>query len=224
MPVSTVVSAAREISQYYNAAFKIISNQEISDITDKWQPAPGKLSVNLGKNEDKISISAGILICHHKEGLSQMIARTHALLETRAKEKAGRNACAVELRKRSGGSRYFTRKWNDVSAWEAFQKIGEWVKVKNRQQVSTSLVYRLGRFRDGVEAILQRENYGELLSHFIAKQLERSGIKPPKGKDAALAERIKDIVLEHDETGKPVFCPEGLIVAAFIADSEREVN
>jgi len=223
MPVSTVVKAAREISQYYNTNFKIISDQGTSDATGKWKPVPGKLSVNLGRNDEKISISAGILICHHKEGLSLMIARARALLEDTAKEKAERNACSVELRKRSGGSRYFPRKWNDTAAWDAFQHIGEWIKVKSRQQVSTSLVYRLELFRDGIDAMLQKENSKDLLSKLIARQLERSGIKPPKGKDTALSGKIADIAMDRDENGKPDFRPEGLIVAAFIADTGSEV-
>ncbi|HPA14406.1 MAG TPA: type III-B CRISPR-associated protein Cas10/Cmr2 [Desulfobacterales bacterium] len=230
MPVNTVVKAAREISRYYNAEFKLVTDDATVDVDSrrKWEPVPGKLSVNLGrnveKNEDLISISAGILICHHKEGLNQMIARAHALLKNRAKETAGRNACAVELRKRSGGSRYFVRKWNDNVAWEAFEQLGQWIKVKNKQKVSTSLIYRLERFRDGVEAMIQEENHKELLLKFIAKQLERSGIKTPKGKESDLAAGITEIVLEHDESGNPTFRPEGLIVAAFIADTESEVQ
>lgn len=224
MPVSTVVKAAREISQYYNVEFNLVATDASSIIKGKWKPVPGKLSVNLGKNEDLISISAGILICHHKEGLSQMIARAHELLEHRAKEMAGRNACAVELRKRSGGSRYFVRKWNDDDAWKAFDNIGQWIKVKNKQKVSTSLIYRLERFSDGVHAIIREENRKELLCKFVAKQLERSGIKTPKGKELELAEKITELVLDTDESGNPAFRPEGLIVAAFIADTESEVK
>jgi len=153
-----------------------------------------------------------------------MIARAHELLEHRAKEMAGRNACAVELRKRSGGSRYFVRKWNDDDAWKAFDNIGQWIKVKNKQKVSTSLIYRLERFSDGVHAIIREENRKELLCKFVAKQLERSGIKTPKGKELELAEKITELVLDTDESGNPAFRPEGLIVAAFIADTESEVK
>ncbi|MEW6673478.1 MAG: type III-B CRISPR-associated protein Cas10/Cmr2 [Thermodesulfobacteriota bacterium] len=224
MPISTVVKAAREISQYYNAEFKLITGDTTASVNDRWEPVPGKLSVNLGKNQDLISISAGILICHHKEDLSQMIARTHTLLEQQAKEKAGRNACAVELRKRSGGSRYFVRKWNETASWDAFEKIGRWIKVNDKQKVSTSLVYRLERFREGVDAIIREENRKELLLKFVAKQLERSGIKTPPGKAIDLAKGITEIILESDQSGNPIFRPEGLIVAAFIADTESEVE
>ncbi|WP_373500897.1 type III-B CRISPR-associated protein Cas10/Cmr2 [Desulfococcus sp.] len=224
LPVSNAVKAAREISEYYTSDFKVIDGEKISNADGKWTPVPGKLSINLGKNKNEISISAGILICHHKEGLSQMIARAHALLDTQAKEKAGRNACAVELRKRSGGSRYFVRQWSDTAAWSAFQNIGQWIRNKSKQQVSTSLVYRLQLFRDGVDAILNKNNGRELMAQFVAKQLERSGIKPPAGKEMELAKRVTEIVVALDDSGKPVFQPEGLIVAAFAAGTESEVN
>lgn len=153
-----------------------------------------------------------------------MIARAHSLLEQRAKEAAGRNACAVELRKRSGGSRYFVRKWSDDAAWEAFGQIGQWIKAKSKQQVSTSLVYRLEQFRDGVDAILGVENHMDLMRKFVTAQIQRSGIKITKGYEAVLAAGLTDIILEPGESSHPIFRPEGLIVAAFIADTESEVQ
>lgn len=224
MPVGNAVKAAKEISEYYTSGFKLIQREKIIDIDDKWTPLPGKLSINLGKNGNEISISAGILICHHKEGLSQMIARAHALLATQAKEKAKRNACAVELRKRSGGSRYFVRQWRDVAAWNAFQDLGQWIRNKNKQQVSTSLAYRLHLFKDGVHAILNQNDGKSLLGQLVAKQLDRSGLKPPPGGEMELAKRIVEIVVSPDEVGKQVFQPEGLIVASFATGAESEAN
>lgn len=224
LPVGTVVRAASEISALYNSAFKFIKGKEIRDVTGNWIPEPGKLAVLLGKNGAEISISAGILVCHHKEHLSQMIARAHGLLDAKAKREAGRNACAVELRKRSGGSRYFVRKWDCTEAWSAFRDIGQLIKGKNKQQVSTSLIYRLELFRDGVDAMLAKENGEELLSQFVVKQLERSGIQPRQGRAKELADRIVEIAVNRDEVNRLVFQPEGLIVAAFIADAESEVN
>ena len=222
MPVSTVVKAAREISEYYNSDFKLIAPNGPEAISSPWQPVKGKLSVNLGKSGGTVSISAGILVCHHKEGLSQMIARAHDLLQSKAKDEARRNACAIELKKRSGGSRFFTRKW-DSTSWEAFEQIGELIRDGN-QQVSNSLVYRMGCFRDGVDAILKKDNHKEMMAKFVEKQLDQSGIKPPKGRGAQVARQIVDIVISQDEQGNPVFIPEGLIVAGFIAGAEREAS
>ena len=119
LPVDTALKAAEEIQKYYNSFFRIISGQKNETIGNSWNVEPGKMSVCLGEGDD-ISISAGILICHHKESLSQMIADAHHLLDDKAKAETRRNACAIELRKRSGGSRYFARKWED-EAWESFE-------------------------------------------------------------------------------------------------------
>jgi CRISPR-associated protein Cmr2 len=115
LPVDTALKAAEEIQKYYNSFFRIISGQKNETIGNRWNVEPGKMSLCLGEGDD-ISISAGILICHHKESLSQMIADAHHLLDDKAKAETRRNACAIELRKRSGGSRYFARKWEESEA------------------------------------------------------------------------------------------------------------
>ena len=141
------------------------------------------------------------------------------------KKKKGRNACAIELRKRSGGSRYFAEQWNNGNAWESFHRIGELLSGKNTRKISASLVYRLEQFRDGIEAILQQDDYKKLLTGFIRTQLDRSMLASGKNSDEELeefAERIVDIVVVKREGGRPKFKPEGLIIAGFIADKGGE--
>jgi len=225
LPVDTVFNAAQRIQKYYNAGFQIIQpDGVVKQVKDKWLMDKGKLSINLGTG-DGISISAGILICHHKENLSIMIARAHTLLDTMAKEKAQRDACAIELKKRSGGSRYFVRKWND-KAWESFATIGKASgdTVKNIEAVSRSLVYRLEYFRDGIEAIIKSEENkdNKLLVAFIKKQLERSSIG--KGDREEFSKKIADIIIETDQNNKPEFKPEGLIVGAFLFGGKTNEN
>ena len=72
--------------------------------------------------------------------------------------------------------------------------------------------------------MIRDENSKELLLKFLVKQIEQSGIKTSRGKETDLASGINEIVLEPDESGNPTFRPEGLIVAAFIADTESEVK
>ena len=219
LPVCEAFDAANEIQKYYRSAFKLIGpDGNPHDIDGTWKPEAGKLSINLGKG-DNISISAGILVCHHKESLSQMILNAQAILKTKAKKEAGRNACAIELRKRSGGSRYFVRKWDDIS-WKAFREIGDAIEDKRKVQVSTSLVYRLENFRDGIEAILlDKDTYKDNLKKFIAKQLDRSSVG---NNENGVAEMMTDIVVEIDKDGKKKFKPEGLIVAAFMARGGKD--
>jgi len=216
LPVDLAFDAAEAIRKYYISEFKLINGNASQDVKDNWRIEPGKLSLNLGRRKD-ISISAGIMICHHKESLSKMIEETHHLLDNQAKTEAGRNACAIELRKRSGGSRFFVRKWED-HAWHSFQRIGALISNKNKQQVSASLVYRLAEFEDGIQAILKHDNHRELLIKFFKKQLERSSLIVKKGMEDDLAGNIADIVVTRDKK----YAPEGLIVAAFIADKGGE--
>ncbi|HBN26548.1 MAG TPA: type III-B CRISPR-associated protein Cas10/Cmr2 [Desulfobacteraceae bacterium] len=225
LPVDTALKAAEEIQKYYNSFFRIISGQKPNkSINNIWNVEPGKMSVCLGEGEN-ISISAGILICHHKESLSQMIVRAHHLLDDKAKAETDRNACAIELRKRSGGSRYFARKWDKREAWKSFHRIGELISNKNKRKISTSLVYRLEQFRTGIEAILKKDDYEKLLTNFIKKQLDRSMLASGKNSKEELkefAEKIVNIIIVKNKDNKPAFEPEGLIVAGFIADKGGE--
>lgn len=216
LPVETSLRAAQKIQQYYTSTYKLIQkDKNPEDVSGSFDPVPGKLSINLGEG-DHISISAGILICHHKESLSQMIARAHTVLDERAKKVNGKNACAIELRKRSGGSRYYVAKWSDTKAWASFMKIGDAIKSKNKAQVSSSIVYRLAQMREGINAILKHENYKKMLQDFIFKQLDRSSVGDESYK-AAFAERMTDIVLHENSKGVVEYKPESLIVAGFMA-------
>ena len=219
LPIGNALAAAREIKDYYASVFRFIDMRRNSTAIEKeWKPAPGKLSVNLGIGQD-ISISAAILICHHKESLTQMIERTHLLLKSAAKEKAGRNACAIELRKRHGGSRYFTRKWTEKAAWDAFASIGMLSGDKDKQ-LSQSLLYRLETLRPGIEAIInQATNAEKNLTTFIAKQIERSGTKSGTTKEE-IAAAITHIIWDKTNKEKP-FNPEGLLVAGFLGGEEQ---
>ncbi|SEM58654.1 CRISPR-associated protein, Cmr2 family [Syntrophus gentianae] len=217
LPIGTAVSAAKEIRKYYSSVFQLIGTDRTSrEISGSWIPEPGKLSVNLGEGSD-ISISAAILICHHKESLTQMIERAHQLLNSEAKEKAGRNACAIELRKRHGGSRTFARKWSDTDSWNAFEYLRKMAGGNNRQ-ISHSLLYRLETLRPGIEAIIRHDqNAEENLKAFVFKQIERSGTKTSNQKE--LAASITSIVWDKASKENPLNT-EGLIIAGFLGGGE----
>jgi len=222
LPVETSLKAAQEIQKYYKSTYKFIrkDKKDTEDVFGAFSPAPGKLSINLGEG-DGISISAAILICHHKESLTQMIAEAQHLLKDRAKKEANRNACAIELRKRSGGSRFFVRKWSDEYTWKSFSEIGEAIKSKNKAQVSLSVVHRLEQLRDGVDAILNSDNWKENLQKLIFKQLERSAIGRKENKED-FAKKVVDLVVLNPKKGKPDYEPEGLIIAAFMAEGGEQ--
>ena len=214
LPVGNVLNAAEEISNYYKSTFKLIESKKgtisISDISEGFKLSPGKLSLSLGKGKN-ISISAGVLICHHKANLTHMIKEASKLLDKIAKDKGGRNTIAIQLKKRSGGDRFFICKFDDKDRLNAFHNI----QNKIGEEMSRSLAYRLAELKDGIDAIKNLKEYQEsekndLLKKFIFKQLDRSS-KNSEEKDE-IAEDISKIIFDYEGN----FSNEGLIIAGFI--------
>ncbi len=216
LPIQTALKAAQEISDYYTSRYRFIDlKRESLLIEGTWAPKPGKLSINLGKGQD-ISISAAILICHHKEPLAQMIARSHALLEREAKGKMERNAWALELKKRSGGSRIIAGKWDDHVTWQAFENLITRTSGGKEREIAHALLYRLESMRPGIEAIMQSGEGAETrLINFLTQQIERSGVET-KGEVTEIARDILQVIWDRKDAKAP-FKPDGLMIAAFLA-------
>ena len=243
LPVENVIDCAKEIEEYYTSHFKLVKpNGKVEDLLSNGNAYKLDLSddnvkicYHLGKGKDKsISISAGILICHFKEALFEMIKRAHNLLE-KAKDEGCRNAFAIELRRRSGGSRYFISEWDDkgiipeqekgnTPVLELFKTISDAIAIKKDskltpEKISTSLVYRLEQMREGIEAILKDEKLSitqkaEYLKNFFKTQIERSG------SFAGNAEKFAKLMVNLtviEEKEKLYYKPERLIIASFLA-------
>ncbi|MBN2299296.1 MAG: type III-B CRISPR-associated protein Cas10/Cmr2 [Deltaproteobacteria bacterium] len=233
LPVGSAINAARQIREYYRSEFKYIPSDKDSaseDISNVFTPGPGKLSIHMGKG---CTISAGILVCHHKEPLSMMIARAQHLLEEYAKEKSGRDACAIELRKRAGGSRFFMAKWDEPNPffsantnktlWDSFLEVGGRV-FSGDATLSRSLIYKFSQFEDGFNAIKEQpqEKMVSNATALVKLQVRRS-VKI-KGSDEEKDRRLEEVSRmisglmllksEHEKTW--VFNPESLVVADFI--------
>lgn len=216
MPADNAYAAADAIQKYYIGVFQTIDEKGgTTKATSTWTPTPGKLAVGLGVG-DGISISAAILICHHKESLTQMLGRAHDLLQDKAKTEAGRNACAIELQKRHGGSRSFVRKW-DSDAWQSFSRLSQVTGGADRE-VSNRLIHRLEDLRPGIEAIVKQAGSATgMVEKFIGSLLEKSyfvGRNPEE-----TARDIARVSIGPDNR----FNPEGLIIASFMTGGEYEL-
>ena len=226
MPVSTALAAAREIALAWKYGFVTLNGKAAAKpVSGVWQPGTERLAVHLGRGK-RISISAGIHIVHHKRPLTGAIRRTHQVLEM-AKELGGRNAVAVELAKRSGGSRHFVAKWNEtpldtLCLGEPFdgqflvdhfaqiaQSFGAAVKP-----LSGSLIYRLEDFRPGLEALLAASP-GQL-AKFLATQVKRATGEADKGKLAIQAGRVAALLARRNKNGEPRIETEPLAMARFL--------
>jgi hypothetical protein len=60
------------------------------------------------------------------------------------------------------------------------------------------------------------------LTSFIEKQLDRSMLVDQEDAKEEFAQKMVDIVIAANKDGKPVYKPEGLIIAGFIADKGGE--
>ncbi|GAB6163712.1 hypothetical protein JCM12298_28720 [Desulfothermus naphthae] len=227
LPMDKALLAAEEISQYYKSTFKVIYQKDgeivSEDICDNFAPKPGKLSVNLGKGEN-ISISAGILICHHKASLKHMIKQANKLLKEKAKKEGGRNAVAIQLKKRSGGDRFFVTKWNSEKL-QAFKKISE----KIGQSLSKRFAYKLAALENGIHSIINMENLNEkekieLLEKFIEKQLSKSGTKLKEDEIKTLSKDIREVILYKNKESEVKFSNDPLIIAGFLNRKQEDSN
>ena len=226
VPVEYVLRAAREIKEIYNSYFKIIEiNDEekfkIIDINGINNVAlNGRLTNFIGSGAE-LSISAGVLICHYKENLSQMINRCHRLLEDYAKEKGKRNSCAIELKKRNGESRYFVRKWNDKSL-SAFEDLVNYLRKGKTRELARSFAYKLEYYQDGFSAIanLNEEiSYKKLLvKDFITSLLKKSPYVKDDEDINNLSKNITNLVFVKNENGNFEVETQGLIIASFLSN------
>jgi len=237
MPVSTVIDAAREISRYYGAGFVELdhSNGEIGNIlSSSWKLTSNRLAVHPGKG-GQISISAGILVAHHKKPLAGVLRRSHELLDM-AKKTGGRNAFALELDKRSGGGRIMLGKWSALpeprlaldeklataTLLEHFLIVGDSLAAMEEGAMSSSLAYRLESFRPGLVAIMKQNI--SLLPDFIEQQLHRSENSSTNTANSSgdrqhkrriLAQSVAALLARQDHENQPLPI-ESMIVAKFI--------
>jgi CRISPR-associated protein Cmr2 len=244
LPASEALSAAREIAEWYNRSFIFIPEATEGDelpqsLTGTWSCAPGRLAVHLGRGKD-ISISAGLLLVHHKRPLTGALRRVHELLKNVAKERGGRNALALELEKRAGGSRLFVTRWQE-EPWPALAlnlppgKQGlltilvELAATLGRppyRELSASLVYRLEELQPGLEAMAALTP-SEITS-FIKAQVQRSQKEEPQA--ARLADLISALIIRA-HAGSPPFKVDiaPLLIARFLGalisrQAEKEVT
>jgi len=229
MPVSTVLQAAQEIASTYGHSF-VFQGLEgaVRYLSKSWVPEPGKLAIHLGKGED-ISISAGIMIAHHKKPLNRVINRTHQLLD-KAKKEGGRNCFALELDKRSGGGRLIMAGWNDMDSGaektilEHFYEIAKALQAGKKAAMSTSLAYRLAMFADGLLPIMDNP---KLLKRFIIKQLDRSGLSrnlseyEQKKQLEETADHVAALLC-HQNKGQDRLQTESLVIANFMGSCRAE--
>lgn len=231
LPASTALAAVREIALWYSRAFLFFSGESSGlplSLSGVWEPAPGRLALHLGAGKD-ISISGGIVIAHHKQPLAAVIRRGHGLLK-QAKEKGGRNAVALELRKRAGGPALFLAGWQE-EPWpdlgldlpaekrrlvSLLEELAEFLGRPPYRELSASLIYRLQELQPGLEAIAGQAPAE--VANFIRAQVQRSQKEEDQVQAAYLAARLAALMVSPPTPANPLpyLTIEPLLIAKFL--------
>lgn len=185
LPLSTALAAAKGIQRVYNLRFATVSADGVAEDAGNKADNTGRVFLFPG-NGKGVSISAAILVCHHKQPLRGALEETHRLLDEVAKKRTGRNAFVVRLKKRSGQSRDFAAKWDEMNIFSengpyslltSFMKIQE---AYNKGLLSGSLIYRVPDLAvmfhailpDGIDISAEEK---EKIIRILAYEIEHSG-------------------------------------------------
>jgi CRISPR-associated protein Cmr2 len=188
LPLSRAFEAADQIRQAYRMPF--ITLDETGGIHALGKETSGQNPIFPMPGKGKgISISGAVLICHHKQPLRGALEEAHRLLDQTAKEKQGRNAVAIRLKKRSGQSRDFAVNWDDENIFcknadRRKSVVSSFMGVQDaytREELSGTLIYRLPELAvmirsvlDSSEQTLSTEKIDQILRIF-AREILHSG-------------------------------------------------
>lgn len=223
MPLEGALAAADAIRQAYNMAFVCYTENGAEEISGT-VPTSGKVGLHLGRAE-KISISAAIVIAHHKEPLREVLRDAHQVLEGIAKDRADRNALAIRLKKRSGGDRDLWMQWDAANPYGESETLLQSLRAVmddvGGALLGSSLLYRLDELRQAIAplaanaAVLAANR--DLIVRLIACEVGHSGKLLAKDKTQLVARRLAGLMVQGVSTEENWYNPEAAIIAHFLA-------
>ncbi|HRU77790.1 MAG TPA: type III-B CRISPR-associated protein Cas10/Cmr2 [Rectinema sp.] len=191
-----------------------------------------------GKSDRGISISAAIVIAHHKEPLREVIHEAHEVLDTIAKERAGRDTLAIRLHKRNGASRDLWFQWEQQNYFlaqtkpETLSKSLADVKLALEEgAMSSRLAYRMGELQEqllplwALDIDEQTRNAAvlKILEYAIAHSNIDSEHRLQGDKVKELAAQLAGLcIIGNPQTEENWFNAEAPVIARFLASSGSE--
>ena len=225
LPLSTALDAADKIRKAYTYSFAKYTAHGAEPITVASPDMPS-VGMNMGSGAKGISISGAIVLAHHKEPLREVISDAHHVLDDCAKEKAGRNALAIRLKKRSGGDRDFAFKWDEDNPYrtgektiDSFKSIMQAAKDK---KIGAALLYKFGEFKQLVEPL---KNDEDKVIKIFEYEVSHSGKNIADAEK--YAQQLAGICVHTDKNNsedKNWFRPEAAIIASFWAIGNEETD
>lgn len=227
LPLDAALATADAIRRAYTAGFVRYTKHGIEPCTGS-AAVTGKMGVHFGAAPG-ISISAAIVIAHHKQPLREVLKDAHALLDGVAKRQMERNAVAIRLKKRSGGDRDFACRWDDANPFMAGETILDsfcGIADSIWDILSTSLVYRLASLKDAVAPLdATQVDDREKIRKLFAYEAGHSGLLDVEQKKQVdtIAGRLAGITLKAGNgIAGDVFNPEAAVIAGFLGRRERK--
>lgn len=215
MPVDTVLQAAQEIRELYRTPFLIRNADTIAPSPTFYKPRPSeKLLIHLGEAS---TISAAVVIAHHKTPLRGLMAQAQEILKKTAKGTAGRDAIAISLVKRGGAEKVVAHKWAGSGDQPYVQLLLDLVSDLSDGDASSRLMYKIDQNRMAIEELVVSAPDGSV-DKFIASLIEKGN----RDKTDELAEskmeqarRLRSVLVE--KKGKVI--TDGLLIARFLAQA-----
>ncbi|MDO5675302.1 MAG: type III-B CRISPR-associated protein Cas10/Cmr2 [bacterium] len=226
LPLDAALDAADAIRKAYTMGFVRYSTDGAEELPGTSTPDGSKLGLHLGKAE-KISISAAIVLAHHKEPLREVLRDAHRVLDGIAKERASRNALAIRLKKRSGGDRDLWLNWDAPNPYcneTLLTSLKAVMADVSGDFLGSSLLYRLSDLQQAIAPLVTDESTRaanrELIVRLIAYEVGHSGKLIPKDKTQLVAQRLAGLMVQGS-VGQQVktagwYNPEAAIIAHFL--------
>jgi CRISPR-associated protein Cmr2 len=216
MPVDTVLQAAQEVRERYRTPFLLRNTGgSIVPCPTPYKPKPGeKLLIHLGEAS---TISAAIMIAHHKTPLRGLMAQAQDMLKKKAKDEAGRDAVVISLMKRGGAEKSVTRKWTESRNKAYVHLLLDLVKDLSDEDASSRLMYKIDQNRMAIGELTVSAPEGSV-DKFLAALVE----KGERDKTVSHAEsnmdqarRLRAVLIES----KDKVNTDGLLIARFLAQA-----
>ncbi len=219
MPIDTVLMAAQEIMKLYRTPFLVTrTNGTIEECGGEYAPVKGeKLLIHLG---EAATISAAVVIAHHKAPLRGLINEAHRVLEKKAKEQGGRDAIAILLKKRGGAQKLVAEKWVDRKSISYMSLLKDLAKDLYDDKASSKLMYKIEQNRIALETLVNGGIDGSV-ERFLESLIEKGQRDKNKNEDewkqvkTGQANRLRAILFGENK----VLNTDGLMIARFLAQA-----
>ncbi|MBM1004263.1 MAG: hypothetical protein N839_0017885, partial [Desulfofustis sp. PB-SRB1] len=143
--------------------------------------------------------------------------------------KAGRNALAIRLKKRSGGDRDLWFKWDEKNHFHSGneslqQSLASLMDGVSDETLSGSLLYRLANLKEAIRPLAlatedlatNRERIVRLIGYEIGHSVKiRENAKEVKQR--IFAEQLAGLMVRHHSTQPGWYNPEAAVIARFLA-------